>query len=58
MTRRETKDKKIFQKINSGGIIKEKIYASNAFLWENFTCNRFYNRNTIISQASVQIFKN
>jgi hypothetical protein len=33
MTRRGTRDKKIFQKVNSGGIIKEKIYASNAFLW-------------------------
>jgi hypothetical protein len=33
MTRRGTKDKKFFQKVNSGGTIKEKIYASNAFLW-------------------------
>jgi hypothetical protein len=33
MTRKGTKDKKIFQKVNSGGVIKEKIYASNAFLW-------------------------
>jgi hypothetical protein len=33
MTRRGTKDKKFFQKVNSGGVIKEKIYAFNAFLW-------------------------
>jgi hypothetical protein len=32
MTRRGTWDKKFFQEVNSGGIIKEKIYAFNAFL--------------------------
>jgi hypothetical protein len=33
MRRRGTKDKIFFKKVNSGGVIKEKIYASNAFLW-------------------------
>jgi hypothetical protein len=36
MIRRGTWDKKFFQKVDSDGIIKEKIYAYNAFLWEKF----------------------
>jgi hypothetical protein len=36
MTLRGAIGQKFSQKVISGGIIEEKIYATNAFLWEKF----------------------